>query len=72
MPYYHCKCCDHEWQSDTKQLCDWCGGESFILEGETPPNDSLRESIVNINIDEIKNNFVKEVVKKLKKNMKKE
>jgi len=37
MPYYHCKDCHHEWEGgDEDTTCNWCGGDSYILEKETP------------------------------------
>ncbi len=51
MPYYHCNKCHHEFEgypSDGYKMeedgsilidnpkCDWCDGDSYILEEETP------------------------------------
>lgn len=36
--YVHCKKCHHEWECTgvDDRNCNWCGGGSNILEGETP------------------------------------
>jgi len=35
MPLRHCNECHHEWEVDREE-CDWCGGDSYILDEETP------------------------------------
>ena len=43
MPYLHCKNCHHEWESAEKGTkCDWCGGDSYVLEEETPLSKFLK------------------------------
>jgi len=37
MPYFKCNDCHHEWEgSNDMRKCDWCGGQSHILEEVTP------------------------------------
>lgn len=39
MPLYHCKDCHHEWEEIKRwrmPKCEWCGGDSYVLEEETP------------------------------------
>jgi NAD-dependent SIR2 family protein deacetylase len=44
MPYFHCNSCHHEFEGYpekkgaecTNPKCDWCGGDSYILEEKTP------------------------------------
>ena len=35
MPIYKCEVCHHEWEGHNPK-CDWCGGDSYILEEKTP------------------------------------
>lgn len=35
--YLHCTKCHHEWDSVTEsEMCDWCGGDSYILTVHKP------------------------------------
>lgn len=36
MPLLHCYGCHHEWEGTNKSKCDWCGGDSYVLEEVTP------------------------------------
>ena len=49
MPYLGCKDCHHEWESAkgdyAQNKCDWCGGDSYILEVKTP--------LENLGVDKI-------------------
>jgi len=41
MPYFHCQSCHHEWEGSEPEPgyvaeCDWCGGDSYVLEAKTP------------------------------------
>ena len=43
MPLYHCKKCHHEWEApQVTEDCDWCGGESYILQQETPLEEFIK------------------------------
>jgi len=35
MPLLHCKDCHHEFEWNEIRSCDWCGGDSYVLEEET-------------------------------------
>ena len=48
MPLLHCENCHHEWETiEEEEICDWCGGGSYILESETPLSKMIK------NIDEL-------------------
>jgi len=34
MPLFKCKGCHHEWEGNDPK-CDWCGGDSYVLEEKT-------------------------------------
>ena len=36
MPYVGCIKCHHEFEGNKDEKCDWCGGESKVLENKTP------------------------------------
>ena len=36
MPLLKCRDCMHEWEGKLNSICDWCGGNSRMLEKETP------------------------------------
>lgn len=37
MPLLHCTECHHEWESsEDEEECDWCGGDSYMLDKNTP------------------------------------
>jgi len=43
MPYRHCNKCHHEWEGGKDdEICDWCGGDSYILEDETPVEKMIK------------------------------
>jgi len=43
MPILHCEHCHHEWETmKEKEKCDWCGGDSYILDLETPLSRFLK------------------------------
>jgi hypothetical protein len=43
MPYLHCKKCHHEWEGTNGSSCSWCGGDSYILELETPLEKTIKQ-----------------------------
>jgi len=49
VPLLHCKKCHHEWEGRENSKCDWCGGNSYILEEVTPFERSL-ESIREVSL----------------------
>ena len=36
MSLLHCYGCHHEWEGTNKSKCDWCEGDSYVLEEVTP------------------------------------
>lgn len=36
MPLMKCKRCHHEWEGQREDVCDWCSGESLVLDETTP------------------------------------
>ena len=36
MPYLGCKECHHELEGAKGEKCDWCGGDTKVIEEETP------------------------------------
>ena len=52
MPYLGCKSCHHEWESGTgdyaRKKCDWCGGDSYILEEKTPLEKMDTKAILKV------------------------
>lgn len=36
MQLYKCVNCQHEWEGTYEHDCEWCGGESYILDTITP------------------------------------
>ena len=38
MQLYKCEKCQHEWEAISRHLCDWCGGESYMLDKKTQSN----------------------------------
>ncbi len=69
--YVHCNSCHHEWEctDEDGRKCDWCGGESYILEDETP--------LENIEIDvltslaKLNNPYADKIIEKIKNKTKK-
>jgi len=51
MPLFHCKNCHHEWPSTFKNSCDWCGGDSYILEEVTSFEEFI--NFLSENLEEI-------------------
>jgi signal recognition particle subunit SEC65 len=55
MSYFHCNKCHHEFEAYPEKKgtecvnprCDWCGGDSYILEENTPLENTMK------NIDEL-------------------
>jgi len=58
MPYLGCDDCHHEWESGTgeyaQEKCDWCGGDSHMLEKKTPLEKMNIDKILKI-LEEKKN-----------------
>ena len=57
MPLLHCEDCHHEWEGSRDSKCDWCGGESYVLEPQTSLERAL--SIHDVGED-IKRDLLKE------------
>lgn len=37
MPLFHCIKCHHEWESvKTETKCEWCDGDSYMINEVTP------------------------------------
>ena len=46
-PLLKCCKCVHEWETtDSKSLCDWCGGTGNTLEKETSLERYVKETII--------------------------
>ena len=48
MPLLHCTRCHHEWEGSKKSLCDWCGGDSRILQEESDFEKFVRYDLKRI------------------------
>ena len=79
MIYVHCKGCDHEWECTNNdkdsRICNWCGGDSYILEGEISTSEILKmvgitNKDVIQNLEELNNKYADKVIKKIKKHSK--
>ena len=75
MPYYHCNKCHHEFESFPEKRgaecvnpsCDWCGGDSYILEDETPL-EKMMNHIDEIGMEKFMDE-VESIISKIKSNI---
>jgi len=72
--YVHCNNCHHEWEctSEDERECDWCGGESYILEDKTPL-EKMTENVDNImvRLKKLNNPLADRIFKKITEHPKK-
>lgn len=73
MPYVHCNECHHEWEcaKGDEGKCDWCGGDFYILEDETPLSNMLKKVDVIAELLKLNNPLADKVIKKIKDHPKK-
>ena len=71
--YVHCNECQHEWEctDEDGRKCDWCGGESYILEDETPLEKMLSINDVLVNLKKLNNPLADRIIKKISDHPKK-